>query len=403
MKMRGKVLFVFLLQSLFLTTVSPEPSSEEDSSSEIHHEEQRKSGSHGHWKYDDQDTWSLDFKNCSGKSQSPINIDTRAAIFTPALPPIVLQGYDLSDEEKLTLQNNGHTLQLSLPDTMRIVRGFDNVFVAAQLHFHWGTVKVPGSEHTVDGLHFPAEIHVVHYNTKYDSLSEAASKTDGLAVLGAFIEIGPQENANYDNILSSLTDVSIEESDTEIPGFNVRFLLPPNLDHFYRYNGSLTTPPCFQTVNWTIFNETVKVSRKQLSELEDTLKAGHDTVLSKNFRASQLLYGRRVLSSFEALSSPGGVSSGGTEDTSSGKSSKRGARLGSGEDSSEKDLTDKDEEDAKFALGLGEILAIVFGVLFIVTLLSFMMYMVQQRKKNSRLRKDTRQNVIYTPASKEGV
>ncbi|RXM28929.1 COMM domain-containing protein 1 [Acipenser ruthenus] len=46
----------------------------------------------------------------------------------------------------------------------------------------------------------------------------------------------------------------------------------------------------------------------KLSELEDTLKAGHDTVLSKNFRASQLLYGRRVLSSFEALSSPGGES-----------------------------------------------------------------------------------------------
>lgn len=49
-------------------------------------------------------------------------------------------------------------VQLSLPDTMHIVRGFDNVFVAAQLHFHWGTVKVPGSEHTVDGLHFPAEV-----------------------------------------------------------------------------------------------------------------------------------------------------------------------------------------------------------------------------------------------------
>lgn len=62
----------------------------------------------------DQDTWSLDFKNCSGKSQSPINIDTRAAIFTSALPPIVLQGYDLSDEEKLTLQNNGHTCKWPL-------------------------------------------------------------------------------------------------------------------------------------------------------------------------------------------------------------------------------------------------------------------------------------------------
>ena len=49
-------------------------------------------------------------------------------------------------------------VQLSLPSTMHIVSGFDHVYVAAQLHFHWGTVEVPGSEHTVDNIHFPAEV-----------------------------------------------------------------------------------------------------------------------------------------------------------------------------------------------------------------------------------------------------
>lgn len=49
-------------------------------------------------------------------------------------------------------------VQLNLPNTMRIVKGFDQVYLAAQLHFHWGNTEVPGSEHTIDNVHFPAEV-----------------------------------------------------------------------------------------------------------------------------------------------------------------------------------------------------------------------------------------------------
>nr|XP_046197114.1 carbonic anhydrase 9-like [Oncorhynchus gorbuscha] len=230
----------------------------------------------GHWGYEDQAAWSSEFSHCSGKSQSPIDIDTRRALYDRSLPPITLEDYDLTDSSELTLLNNGHTLQLVLPNTMRITSGFDNEFRAAQLHFHWGTKEVPGSEHTIDNVHFPAEIHIVHYNSKYANLSEAASKSDGLAVLGGLHR----------------------ESNTEIPAFNVRHLLPNKLERFYRYNGSLTTPPCFQTVNWTMFNDTITVSRRQLGALEDTLKAGQHQHLTKNFRAPQLLHGRHVLASF---------------------------------------------------------------------------------------------------------
>ncbi|XP_051972246.1 carbonic anhydrase 14 isoform X2 [Xyrauchen texanus] len=296
-------LILHLLQGKLL--ISASSSSEEDDSSG-RDKEHNKGSSHQHnWGYYDQGAWSLAFENCRGQSQSPINIDTHKVIYDPRLTPIKLQGYDLSGSPAITLINNGHTLQLSLPNSMHIVRGFNHVYVAAQLHFHWGTKEVPGSEHTIDNVHFPAEIHVVHYNSKYANLSEAASKADGLAVLGGFIGVGLHENDNYEKILSALTDISTEESNTEIPGFDIRHLLPNSLDRFYRYNGSLTTPPCFQTVSWTLFNDTITVSRRQLAALEDTLKTEHNKLLSKNFRVPQFLHGRKVLKSFHTVTTTG--------------------------------------------------------------------------------------------------
>ncbi|KAF5901918.1 carbonic anhydrase 14-like, partial [Clarias magur] len=313
-----------------------------------------------HWGYHDQRSWKRAFTNCSGTSQSPIDIVTRDVIYSPSLPAIELEGYDLTGQPELTLQNNGHTLQLQLPNTMQIVKGFDEVYLAAQLHFHWGTIEVPGSEHTIDNVHFPAELHVVHYNSKYTSIREAASKPDGLAVFGAFIQIGLHENENYENILSVIKDVSAEESNTRIPSFNVRHLLPNSLEKFYRYTGSLTTPPCFQSVNWTVFNETVTVSRKQLVALEKTLKAGHNQSLAENFRSPQNLHGRHVLASFRSTYSTRAGAPSGT-DTSS--------RTGG--------------NDTQDGLSRGDILAIAFGALFALTVLSFCIYAYRQRRKHS--------------------
>ena len=62
----------------------------------------------------------------------------------------------------------------------------------AQFHAHWGGENARGSEHTVDGKAFSAELHLVHYNTKYGDLGTAVDKPDGLAVLGMFIKAGAQ-------------------------------------------------------------------------------------------------------------------------------------------------------------------------------------------------------------------
>lgn len=49
-----------------------------------------------------------------------------------------------------------------------------------------------------------------------------------------------------------------------IPAFDVQSLLPKDLGRYYRYNGSLTTPPCHQSVIWTVFHERVQISKAQV-------------------------------------------------------------------------------------------------------------------------------------------
>jgi carbonic anhydrase len=50
-----------------------------------------------------------------------------------------------------------------------------------------------------------------------------------------------------------------------VEGVDLLALLPENTDDFYRYNGSLTTPPCFQSVMWTVFAQVSHISSHQVS------------------------------------------------------------------------------------------------------------------------------------------
>lgn len=54
------------------------------------------------------------------------------------------------------------------------------------------------------------------------------------------------------------------DSEIWVPGLDVSALLPSDLSRYFRYEGSLTTPPCAQGVIWTVFNQTVRLSAKQV-------------------------------------------------------------------------------------------------------------------------------------------
>ncbi|XP_056331588.1 carbonic anhydrase 14 [Danio aesculapii] len=270
------------------------------------------SGSATKWTYAGavgQPEWIEFFPECGGFNQSPINVDTSQTLHDPTLIPVQPMGYNQPGKRPFILSNNGHTVQMTLPHWMG-VGGLPSHYSAVQLHLHWGNGVgiATGSEHTINGQSTSAELHIVHYNTEvYANMSEAMMQKNGLAVLGILIETGEEVNQAYGSIFNYLGRIRYAGQKVAIPSFDLQSLLPDNLSQYFRYNGSLTTPPCHESVLWTIFNERVKISHLQLLKLETVLyssKAEEEepTILQDNYRATQPLNHRTVLSSFIPVS-----------------------------------------------------------------------------------------------------
>uniref|UniRef100_A0A5F5PPE9 carbonic anhydrase n=1 Tax=Equus caballus TaxID=9796 RepID=A0A5F5PPE9_HORSE len=196
-----------------------------------------------------------------------------------------------------------YIVKMNLPQDMHI-QGLQSRYSATQLHLHWGDQNDPhGSEHTIGGKHLAAELHIVHYNSdRYPDAKTASDKSEGLAVLAVLIEMG-SFNPSYDKIFSHLQEVKYKGQEVVIPGFNIEELLPERPYEYYRYKGSLTTPPCHPTVLWTVFRNPVQISQEQLLDLETALYCTHvddpsPREMTNNFRHVQKFDERLVYVSF---------------------------------------------------------------------------------------------------------
>ncbi|XP_004678102.1 PREDICTED: carbonic anhydrase 9 [Condylura cristata] len=323
-----------------------------------------KGGDHSYWRYGGGPSWSQVSAACAGRFQSPVDIRPELSVFCPALRPPEILGFELPSLPELRLRNNGHTVELTLPPGLEMNLGPGQEYRALQLHLHWGAADRPGSEHTVGGHHFPAEIHVVHLSNAFDEIEEALGRPRGLAVLAAFLQEGPEENSAYEMLLSHLQEIAEEDSETGIPGLDISALLPSDLGRYFRYEGSLTTPPCAQGVIWTVFNQTVRLSAKQLHTLSSSMWGSDDSRLQLNFRPMKPLNGRVIEASF-----PVAV-----------------------------DSTTKTAEPVSLntssCLAAGDILALVFGLLFAITSILFLV----QMRRQQRLQSHTKGSASYHPA-----
>ncbi|XP_015239889.1 PREDICTED: carbonic anhydrase 7 [Cyprinodon variegatus] len=255
----------------------------------------------GYGKDDGPSAWHTHYPAAKGSRQSPIDIIPDEARRDSSLRPIFL-GYDRCTS--LNIANNGHSVVVEFDDSddRSVIQGgpLEHPYRLKQFHFHWGGKGCEGSEHTVAGVGYASELHLVHWNGyKYKTFEEASTAPDGLAVLGIFLELG-DDHRWLPMITDALYMVKFKGSAIDFKGFNPKCLLPSSL-HYWTYLGSLTTPPLHESVIWIVLKEPIVVSDKQLGMFRmlqfNSEEENQRTRMENNFRPPQPLKDRIVRSS----------------------------------------------------------------------------------------------------------
>lgn len=140
------------------------------------------------WNYDNASpngpsNWWRENSNCSGRRQSPINLDWFSTQLMLTSPKVTITDI-YKRPSSINYRNDGHgtSISFNFPDGVqpRISGGplGRNSYILHNIHIHWK------SEHKVNNHRFDAEMHLVHFNSKYGSLEQALQFSDGVAVLG---------------------------------------------------------------------------------------------------------------------------------------------------------------------------------------------------------------------------
>lgn len=203
-----------------------------------------------HWGYsghEGPEHWgelAAEFATCaSGRNQSPIDV---VGMVDGDLPAIEIS-YRAGGSE---IVDNGHTIQVNYAPGSRIsVDG--HRFELKQFHFH------SPSENTIEGRAYPMEGHFVH-----------ADADGNLAVIAVMFEEGAA-NAELEKAWGEMPAHAGERHALSAQ-VNAGTLLPSGRG-YYRYNGSLTTPPCSEGVTWLVMKEAVTASKAQIAKFTQTL------------------------------------------------------------------------------------------------------------------------------------
>jgi carbonic anhydrase len=201
--------------------------------------------SHGDWSYEG-DTgpehwaeldpaWEIAAK---GQSQSPIDLGEAKQGNAGTLDFHYL-------ESAIRVTNTGHSVQLTVEQGSWVeIDG--KRFHLKQFHLH------SPSEHAVNGVYSDIEVHCVH-----------ESDDAKLAVVGFLMDAGPGSK-NFDIFLANIPAVGETQV---IPNFrtDIAKILPEDLNHKYHYQGSLTTPPCTENVEWIVLKSHSTISPEQIA------------------------------------------------------------------------------------------------------------------------------------------
>jgi len=247
------------------------------------------------WSYEDPSDWKEGYAKCGGKAQSPVNLPGNISNDTEKIEKLQVSYVPL---EGLHLDNNGHTLQVNGQFGNLTLKG--GTYQAQQLNFHFP------SEHEVNGKLFPGEMHIVHQKV-------GANSTNDLAIIGILLDtehlwptVGHLVYPEAEFMIQLGFDVprvfeTVHEAPSAAPAAAPAPPGPPAstdapcsaelpkegtsrpIDSvvdigkifeqelsggYYHYEGSLTTPPCSQTVQWFILDRPAPVTQAMVDNFK---------------------------------------------------------------------------------------------------------------------------------------
>uniref|UniRef100_A0A8B9G054 Receptor-type tyrosine-protein phosphatase gamma n=1 Tax=Amazona collaria TaxID=241587 RepID=A0A8B9G054_9PSIT len=266
----------------------------------------RKASGDPYWAYSGNsgpEHWVTSSEKCGGSHQSPIDIVDHQAHIGEEYQELQLDGFDNESSNKTWMKNTGKTVAILLKDDYFVSgAGLPGRFKAEKVEFHWGQSNgSAGSEHSINGKRFPVEMQIYFYNPDdFDSFGTAVLENRVVGAMAVFFQVSQRDNPALDPIIHGLKGVVHHEKETFLDPFVLRELLPTSLGSYYRYAGSLTTPPCSEIVEWIVFRKPVPISYHQLeafysiftTEQQDHVKSVE--YLRNNFRPQQSLNNRKV-------------------------------------------------------------------------------------------------------------
>lgn len=233
-----------------------------------------------------------------GRRQSPINLEPSTLLFDPNLQPLHLDKHRVGG----VLANSGHSVVFVVDNDTRHAVNISGGplsyrYQFHEIHLHFGLDDKSGSEHTVDGHAFPAELQIFGYNSHlYNNFSDALHRAQGIVAVSLLLQVGDLSNPELRIFTDQLDRIRYGGQTMQIKGFGVRGLLP-DTKYYMTYDGSTTMPACHETTTWIILNKPIYITKQQLLALRQLMQGDKKqpvAPLGNNFRPPQPLHHRPV-------------------------------------------------------------------------------------------------------------